>query len=316
MKVKLTSAKHGKTHYDSIAEFWKDAQQNAINIEGERKLREGAVIRLIDFNLTEWYPWAPGLYWTPFGMNLRYRSFHYMERNTHVMDRINQVIFHDNKRRPMLSPHGKTLTVLSGIGAVRTKLRKINNEDVKIIGATSPEHNFADENPKWSNVSAGVPILMHKKAYDKIREKVEKGGVVKATLEGFYTEIPEVLENLFWRAPDIPRYCIYVGSQSNVTDIHEGGNTFTAGWSIFEDKRHEYKMSFCTFATQDENGAKDAGRFIEEYIHGHEGIPITDFDEKIPRLNATYPISNVADATLDKTKLRALAQKIRKKYPV
>ena len=54
--------------------------------------------------------------------------------------------------------------------------------------------------------------------------------------------------------------------------------------------------------------------FLADYIENYRGQPITDFDEKVPRLEATIPITKVTTGTFDFDKLRNLSRRIRKLY--
>ena len=71
-RVWFTGVRHGTTHYDNVEQLWKDALNAARNDEGELRLSAQKVIRLVGFNFTEWFPWQPGMYWTPYGQFLRY----------------------------------------------------------------------------------------------------------------------------------------------------------------------------------------------------------------------------------------------------
>jgi hypothetical protein len=241
-KVKVESTRHGKTEYSDVSELWQDALKGSINDDGELKLKKGGVVKLNDFSFTEWFPWLPGMYWTRHGMALSQRG--YEERATNLRDQI----FWDKR---MLSPDGKTLTVLSGIGAVRMNILRPSDlgEPIKVLGATTPTQ-YGE-----TNVSSGVIIIMTKNAYDEIK-RIEEQGVTKATVEGIYAEVPPVLDDVFRSAVNVPRFCIYVGSQLDIRDIHGGDNVTTAGWTIYERQQEnqqtgDYNLAFCNFNVVD-----------------------------------------------------------------
>jgi hypothetical protein len=48
-----------------VEELWQDALNKSRNIQDDLKLSRGQVVKLIDFDLADWFPWLPGMYWTP-----------------------------------------------------------------------------------------------------------------------------------------------------------------------------------------------------------------------------------------------------------
>jgi hypothetical protein len=303
--VKLQYKKHreGLKQYDSMEQLWGD-------VRNTKDLDNGRVIKLVDFNFTEWFPWMPGMYWTDYGRELR--SLAQEHKIVQVLDENTQT----QVTPGLLDPMGKTLTVLSGVGGVRMgelerKSWGIFNKPIKVLGATSSENR--------PNVSGGVPIVMSENAYREIKRELENRGVIKATVEGIYTSIPETLGEVWVRRPEkIPNFCIYIESGRTITKTAEkADDVITAGWSIFEEKdTRAYSMAFTTFAVADERGPVEAGNFLMEYIvNRYKGRPLTDFDEKTHTLEALYPVSRVKDGDFDIRRLQDLKLKIYQRYP-
>jgi hypothetical protein len=312
LKLRWSGFREGEATYNEVDELWRNARERDRYDNGELKLRQGRVVKLIDFNFTEWFPWMPGMYWTDFGIALRDKG---SQHRVVKLDDNNSADERDESGSPLLTPWGKTLNVLSGVGGVRMNMFEGEraDESIQVLGATTASgYNL------HPNVSGGVPVVMSKNAYREIQRQIESQGVVKATVEGIYIDIPEILGDVFFRlAQDIPRFCIYVGSGRTIRDVREGDDVITAGWSIFEEEgNRSYSMAFCSFAAADEEGLIEAGHFLTDYIVSrYNGRPLTDFDEKTPRLPAIYPITRIKQADINMRFLQDLLLKIYRKYP-
>ena len=179
--------RHGETFYDDEGELWKDAIDKRSNADGDLKLLDGRVVKLIGFNFSEWVPWAPGMYWTSYGNKLRELAREHIENRAEMLDKMSQLM---DPRKELLRPFGKTLSVISGVGAVRLAQHMTQDGKIKVLGATTYDRDprfHHGGNPR-ANASAGVPVVMHERAYDKIKENVERRGAVKATVEGRYID--------------------------------------------------------------------------------------------------------------------------------
>jgi hypothetical protein len=307
-KIRWASWRRGKTQYDNVKELWEDALNKSKNMEGQKKLSKRRIVKLVDFDFSEWFPWLPGMYWTPYGESLRHRG---QQLRGEAPGRDIQ------KDKNLIHPHFETVTVLSGIGSLRVKpVEAKRDKPFKILGATTKTSN--DKNR--ADISAGIPVVMSKNAYREIEDHISRRGVTKATVEGIYVdEIPNILEDISIDIPiRVPRFCIYVPSGRTISGIHDGDDTTAAGWSIFEDNKENYLMAFREFdVTPDEKGTDEAGYFLEKYIRRYEGKPLTDFDEYTKRLPARYSISHIKQGVIDKRKLQELhelKEKILSKY--
>lgn len=73
-KIQYKAWRFGKTQYDSVEELWRDVLNKSKNSLGQRRLSKGRIVRLIDFDFTEWFPWLAGMYWSSYGESLRNRG--------------------------------------------------------------------------------------------------------------------------------------------------------------------------------------------------------------------------------------------------
>jgi len=185
------------------------------------------------------------------------------------------------------------------------------NGPLKVLGATTTDENRY----RGNDVSGGIPIIMSKQAYESI-DTVERNGVIKATVTGTCIEVPKQLENRLMSAPDVPRFCIYVGSQRNITKEHYTDDVSAAGWTIYEDQQNrEYNMAFSTFNAVDvQDGPSSAGAFWRNYISDHNGMALTDFDEKTLRLEAAIPINSLSRGDIDRYRFQELVDRIERRY--
>ncbi len=297
--VQFKNLKGQQRKFDDVKNYWDSViEQSYLHNRNrrQRRLNVGDSVQLENFTITEWFPWLPGRYWTEWGATLRYMSHGYiMKKKPTKLKRYDGNI---------LRPHGKTLSVVSGIGAVRMREHTVEQTKFKVVSATT-----------INDASSAIPILMTEKAYRKIRKIVETIGSVNATIQGVYSEMPASLDYLLNISLGIPRTCIYVGSQLLVKDEQQGNDVHVPAWSIYDGKKeNDINLAYCYFDVKDTDGPASAGEFLADYIDNYKGTPITDFDEKVSRLEATVPITQVTKENIDLTKLRKLVQRIRHLY--
>ncbi len=299
-RVKYSSFRHGQRRFDSIEGYWGSVIEKTYarysGVDEAETLKANETVELQNFNFVEWFPWLPGRYWTDWGFGLRVLSKQYLMRDKP-----------ESLRRygDVLRPEGKNLTVLGGVGSVRMREHGLGKSRFKVVGATTQIDG-----------SGAVPVVMSDKAYGRIRRIIETHGSATATLEGVYAELPVSLDDLFHTSWGTPRSCVYVGSKLLVRDARPGQETKVAAWTIYDGKQpDDVNLAFCYFSALDEEGAARAGEFLDEYVSNYHGKPLTDFDEKVQRLEATIPITQVASRGVDLSKLNNFMQRIRVLYP-
>ena len=301
LRVVLKSRLSGQTEFEQVEEYWKRVLGSAYLRENRRPaepLASKSVVKLVNFTITEWFPWLPGRYWTPWGNLLRHMSRNYVMR---VVPK--QLARYLPSR--ILRPDGKTLTVLSGVGSVRMREHGSGRTKFKVVGATTRR-----------DASSAIPVVMSDKAYGRIRDRVEEHGSVTATFSGIYDELPVSLDYLVLSTMGVPRSCIYVGSKYLIKDVQEGYDVDAAGWTLYDRKRpNGIEFAYSYFSVQDTEGPTKAAEFLSDYVDHYGRTPLTDFDEKTQRLEATIPITKVVTGAIEVEKIRAVIQRIRKLYP-
>jgi hypothetical protein len=156
---------------------------------------------------------------------------------------------------------------------------------------------------------------MSDRAYGQLRPIIDRYGSARATLEGVYAELPMALDDLFHTSWGTPRSCVYVGSRFLVHDVEPGPDTNVAAWTIYDRTRpDDINLAYCYFSVHDPDGPAHAGEFLEEYVSSFKGKALTDFDETVPRLESTIPITSVANRTLDLQRVDNLMRRIRRLY--
>jgi len=293
--VKIEKLRGRQRSFDEVGNLWQSIIEPSYMKTGKRKINQlntGKVVKLENFNIVEWFPWYPGRFWTDWGRSLRYMARSDIMRRRPTSLR--------GYRTDILRPNAKTLTVASGVGSVRMREHIVGETKFKILGATTERDS-----------SSSVPVVMTEKAYGKIKEKIERNGSVNATIEGTYSELPPTMDYLVNPSLGIPRSCIVVNSKLLVNKVKLGGDIKVPAWTIYDNKKHtNIDFAYCYFSVMDEKGPARAGKFLADYIRHFRGTPITDYDEKVSRLPATIPITQVAEGTIDSNLMRKLQERI------
>src|SRR5438132_896036 len=73
-KVKWKEVRQGKKSYNSEGDYWRDAIGLDFAEPSETRLHDGDLVELQEFELSEWFPRAPGSFWTKYGTELRLRA--------------------------------------------------------------------------------------------------------------------------------------------------------------------------------------------------------------------------------------------------
>ena len=293
-KIWIRNRRGQNRKFDQVQNYWgsviEPAYQNRKTIK-QKSMQEDSVVKLENFSFVEWFPWLPGRYWTKWGEMLRHMAPRFIERDPRVERALGTQV---------LTPRGKGITIMSGIGSLRMRTHAANSSKFKIIGATTTK-----------DASSAIPIVMSERAFGKLKKTIQTKGSAKATIQGIYKELPISFDSFLNISAGIPRSCLYVGSPLNVSKVEEGEEIKAAGWSIYSSKRPEkVSMSFCYFNVKDENGPANAGEFLRKYIDRYGSDPITDFDEMTPRLDATVPLTQVRKEKLDFFQLQSILKDV------
>jgi len=297
-RVLYKQARGKVVEYDREELFWRDAIGPYFYEEAQTNLFEGQLVKLVDFDITEWFPRCPGMFWTAEGHIYRERAKDY------VADQI------DKYRHIAFSPRGKSLMILGGIGTTRLEVHTGDERDYKILCATSS-----------GRCDAGIPLVVTRGVWEQIRDGILSEGAVKADVSGFYSPLPIKYEDLVIETGTelarelrsflsdslyLPRYCLLVESSLQLKRRKSISSVQATAWTLFKssdtDSALPYSFTYHSIDAKSENSIKEAAEFIEGYVNYYGGEEIlTDFDEKIRRFSSTYPLSEVMKYEIDQS---------------
>ncbi len=277
--------------YSSDRDFWRDVLGSRYydpqhSMTSKVKLKGGELIRLTDFQLIEWFPRCPGLYWTKKATESRVASR-------------NDIQLLNNET--VLSPKGKGQMILGGRGTTRLPAMKLEDNRFKILCAT-----------KSPLAEQGIPVILTENVYSKVVDQINESGSVMTDLEGFLFNNPidwsstvisslgnetlsQGLRNYLSTTLHVPKYCIVVGSRLMISkkESKTESNIRATAWTLFQQWSDDYSYTFSTFSPKDEDTIVLSSDFIKDYVEQFNGIRmITDFDGVIARLpHVDFPIS-------------------------
>lgn len=279
--------------YNSENEFWKDAIGPYFYNPAPTNLFDGQLVKLDNFEITEWFPRCPGLIWTKDGNKYRNQATKFLDRGL-----TDQYIVY--------SPRGKTFMVLGGRGTTRLESH-LGDYDYKVLCATSS-----------GRCDAGIPLVVSRDVYEEIRNELQHEGSVCADLKGFYSQLPLHYDQLVLESPGselpmrlrswlanslyIPRYCLKVESRLLIRKKESVSNIQATAWTLFrfEDPELPYSFVFWSFDPRNEDSILSATRKIQIYIENYgAGEILTDFDERVQRFVSKFPLSSVMDPRMD-----------------
>lgn len=279
--VRARGFMEGEKIYTSEEQYWRDLLGPSFSSSGLRRPRllEGQVVVLRNFQLSEWFPRVPGLYWTGYGRKLRRNS----EKNI--------------KYSPVLGfhywPHDKGRMILGGLGSVRTK--EVDN--LRLFAATTS-----------GKIDAGIPVLFSKNVTGKVLSFTRKHPNIEVDLRGVIRKIPFTYQ---YGAPHVPKMVVYVNSILNlkkyVSDFQLSASAWTIYYSLRAKREKRFGYTYAHFNPVDDKSIIKATDWINDYISEYtkgNGIPISDYDQITPRFTtALLPLENVMAGNIDYPKL-------------
>ena len=285
--VKYRQLSQGEKVYDSEEKYWRDLLGPTFYRKPYRNPKTiiGDIVVLKNFQLSQWFPHNPGLYWTNAGYRLR-KSIREDLQYTKNLG------FHYN-------PNAKKLLVAQGgYGSLRTRTRK----RLSIYGATTS-----------GNINAAIPILISSNVKSNLLRFSKKSSLIEVDLRGVVAPIPfTFLPYFFYR--HVPKICVLVNSILNVKKYISDFSLTASAWTIYHNTKgkHEkrYGYTYANFNPIDESSIVEATDWIENYISDYTkggGIPITDYDELTPRFNtAVVTLEQVMQGNVDYNTLKSL----------
>jgi len=237
--------------------FWKEMMVGNL-LKGQR-------IRLLNFQISPWFPRKPGLFWTYDAAIARKRAF------SHHVEEVNGQGF-------ILDIYGKTLmTELGGVGCVNFR----KDRDFVLITATAS-----------GNTEEGIPIVCRKNVWDQLEPEYDKGKMIEVDIQGHLVNIDRENDSFFLRAPSIPRVAILINSILNISIKASRLRINVTPWTVFETKNiyEPYGFTYVNHKLFEQN-LEESQNWITTYVETHNGnVILTDFDENLHQLHAVFPI--------------------------
>ncbi len=253
-----------------------------------RKLEEGDLVKLHNFQISSWFPRRPGLYWTRDAERARQTAL----RN-HIETIDGQTVVFDI--------WGKTLmSELGGIGTVNFRKHR---DDVLITATGS------------GVTEKGIPIICPRQIWDELHKELNTNKMIEVDLQGSVAPIPSEFESFFLRSPGIPKVAVRIKSLMNINVKDSLLDVVVTPWTLFEtsDEHYPYGFTFVHHKLHSDDMSRSTN-WMTDYVERKGGTQIlTDFDEETNSLNAFFPLSGCIDGSVISTDILRYCQTIKKR---
>jgi TIR domain len=281
--------------YQRNEDAWRD-------IIGQR-ISAGMGIVLERFQVMDWFPRAPGLYYSPGAEGAREEAFQYLDPRfpgSSIRDHAGYTRQKEtavSKHTVVFTPEGKSSMLQGGIGAVRLKPIQILGEPHWLLTASS------DGVPH-----TGVPIAIPRRLYLLLRAEILQRGAACATLKGELEFMPDPFSRLFDRSVMVPRLLVMVTELEACPPTSVKLETSVAVSFVSEYKGSpSVYATYVTFRPDVDGSFEEAVSWMRtEYVEGqYQGRIITDFDQTRPVFTeASLALSKVMDRLISRGELR------------
>jgi internalin A len=279
------------------AEYWEQARRQPF-FHGQR-------VSLDRFWITEWAPLSPGQYFTDKAESNRKLASNFV-----------------NEKRDDYLPLGKNYMMLGGIGSLRFAPKRVGNDDIFVLGASS------------SGVShEGIPVTCEGDIYRHVAQNIKQTGGVQCNVHGYMRHLPNEISKLRF-SQNVEKYCMHitdidaqaVATQSDL--LCTAQILFPSGYPTYrEDDSDEYfegdgyetrlvkSWSFASFRPGHDIGKdmislSQAATWLEEYVgrYGDKNVPIlNDFDEMQNHFTTPieFPLTAVKAGNINSARLES-----------
>jgi hypothetical protein len=261
------------------------------------RIRASMAIRLEDFFVLEWFPSAPGLFFTERGRQSRASARSMVERIDRLSSEERYAIGSSGDQVIVYNPYGKVAMLQGGLGTVRMKPRPIDGEDHWFMSASS--NGVAHE---------GLPLAVPSQLRDRLIDEIADHGGVSATITGQLQFVPRDLQAMYEHYIGVPQLYLKV-SELQLTkasavrgDCDLSVSIAVSFISSYEGKRKFYASYVFFDPSRDGSFERNVDWMENAYVKGtYQGSIVTDFDESMRRFSgAKFSIATIMDGTLDR----------------
>lgn len=281
--------------YASNEDFWSDLISELI--------RSGAVVRLENFNIFEWFPRSPGLFHTTEGRYARESAQSYL----YQLDPVHEAEY--VRSRPVNNRvydlHGKAAMLSGGIGCVRLRDKMTDSGRTWFMAASSTL--VAHE---------GIPIGLTDDMYQTYIDDIATHGAISSSLIGRLKFLPDSLLSLHSHYSGVPKFYLMVEeirplpSHWTSAPVASGAVTFmkadytsaTGDRDFSRGPAAQFFTAYIDFVPGWHGTLDSRLGWLERYVHElHEGTVVTDFDEQTARFaNATFSLDRIFNYRLQR----------------
>ena len=237
-------------------------------------------IVLNNFQIVDWYPRSPGVYHTDKARSLRSDAEKYYREE-------NGIYFYE--------PHGKRLMINGGVGSVRFKSLKIDNEDCWLGTATSDGY-----------CHSGVPLVIP----NRIVEVFGFDTTIKFNLYGQIRFLPDFFEKTFSHLSDVPQVYVFIEKLEKVSSAKNP--VFITPTVFFTSKLREHYhneglVTYVRCQSSSRSAINQAIHWLEDYTTKYDGDIITNFDQQRSAFrNAPFSLQNLMEGSIHEDALQNL----------
>jgi hypothetical protein len=162
----------------------------------EERFRAGMTLSLERFLLFEWFPRAPGLYFTDEGRSARQMARQFLRRVQVPRNTATQQLSALRKDREFLDiydPYGKISMLKGGVGCIRLRSKLLDGGKAWFLSASST--GVAHE---------GFPVAIPDHTYQRYIDSVKRAGALRCTLRGKLQFLPDPVAELYREYRGVP----------------------------------------------------------------------------------------------------------------
>lgn len=263
-------------------------------------LRPGQIVVLEDFELLEWIPRSPGLYFTERAAQSRHMAEQYVQFVPKGESETEFAIGAEGGQVKVFNPYGKLAMLNGGIGALRLKPRTLGTREVCFITASSS-----------GSAHKGIPLAVPEDLYyGKCGGEIQERGACRRTVVGRLKFLAGDLATIYRGYTGVPQLYLAVEDllPSPRREIDPKVSVAISFSSAYEGRFQVY-ASYVFFSPAREGSFDRNVRWMEQvYVKAqHRGEILTDFDEQRNTFeNATFSLNKVMNGRLDEQQARTV----------